>query len=50
MLEKYSPDSMRAQKELEFHMLRQGFMTVAEFAAKFEDMTAYSNQDLYAPN
>ncbi|XP_058766954.1 uncharacterized protein LOC131640584 [Vicia villosa] len=50
VLEKYFPDSMRAQEELEFQMLRQGSMTVAEFAAKFEDMEAYSNQALYAPD
>ncbi|XP_058750817.1 uncharacterized protein LOC131623828 [Vicia villosa] len=50
VLEKYFPDNMRAQKELEFQMLRQGSMTVAEFAARFEDMVTYSNQALYAPN
>ncbi|XP_058732938.1 uncharacterized protein LOC131604522 [Vicia villosa] len=50
VLEKYFPDSMRAQKELEFQMLRQGSMTVAEFAARFEDMATYSNQAFYAPD
>ncbi|XP_058766702.1 uncharacterized protein LOC131640305 [Vicia villosa] len=50
VLEKYFPDSMRAQKEQEFQMLRQGSMTVAEFAAKFEDMATYSSQALYAPD
>ncbi|XP_050902090.1 uncharacterized protein LOC127110562 [Lathyrus oleraceus] len=47
---KYFPSSLRTQKEFEFQQLRQGTMTVAAYAEKFEDMTAYSRQATYAPD
>jgi len=34
-LEKYFPEDVRNKKEMEFLELRQGSMTVAEYAAKF---------------
>ena len=49
-MEKYFPSSLRTQKEFEFQQLRQGSMTVASYAEKFEDMAAYSRQATYAPD
>ena len=40
-LEKYFPDDVREQKELEFMNLAQGNMTVGEYAAKFEELARY---------
>ncbi|XP_050895545.1 uncharacterized protein LOC127102186 [Lathyrus oleraceus] len=47
-MDKYFPSSLRTQKEFEFQQLRQGTMTVATYAKKFEDMVAYSRQAAYA--
>ncbi|XP_050897961.1 uncharacterized protein LOC127104858 [Lathyrus oleraceus] len=47
---KYFPSSLRTQKEFEFQQLRQGTMSVAAYAEKFEDMAAYSRQVAYAPD
>ncbi|XP_050876879.1 uncharacterized protein LOC127080606 [Lathyrus oleraceus] len=41
--------SLRTQKEFEFQQLRQGTMSVAMYAEKFEDMDDYSTQAVYAP-
>ena len=41
-LEKYFPADVRNRKEAEFLMLQQGDMTVAEYAAKFEELSQYS--------
>ncbi|XP_050878698.1 uncharacterized protein LOC127082494 [Lathyrus oleraceus] len=49
-LDKYFPRSLRTQKEFEFQQLRQGTMSVATYAKKFEDMATYSRQTEYAPN
>ncbi|XP_058783906.1 uncharacterized protein LOC131658653 [Vicia villosa] len=49
-LEKYFPNSIRAQKEREFQLFKQGNLTVSEYAEKFEDMAAYSRQAVYAPD
>ncbi|XP_050898344.1 uncharacterized protein LOC127105218 [Lathyrus oleraceus] len=49
-LDKYFPISLRTQKEFEFQQLRQGTMSVAMYAEKFEDMAAYSRQVVYAPD
>ncbi|KAK7279072.1 hypothetical protein RJT34_24116 [Clitoria ternatea] len=40
-LEKYFPDTVRSQKELEFMELKQGSMTVEEYAAKFEALCLF---------
>ena len=37
-LEKYFPEDVRNKKEMEFLELKQGSMTVAEYAAKFEEL------------
>ncbi|XP_050909051.1 uncharacterized protein LOC127122812 [Lathyrus oleraceus] len=42
--------SLRTQKEFEFQQFRQGTMTVAAYAEKFEDMAAYFRQAAYAPD
>ncbi|XP_050915456.1 uncharacterized protein LOC127130502 [Lathyrus oleraceus] len=44
------PQSLRTHKEFEFQQLRQGTVTVAAYAEKFEDMAAYSRQTKYAPD
>ncbi|XP_050895691.1 uncharacterized protein LOC127102355 [Lathyrus oleraceus] len=49
-MDKYFPSSLRTQKEFEFQQLRQGTMSVATYAEKFEDMAAYSRQAAYAPD
>ncbi|XP_050916725.1 uncharacterized protein LOC127131878 [Lathyrus oleraceus] len=49
-LDKYFPSSLRTQKEFKFQQLRQGTMSVAAYAEKFEDMVAYSRQIAYAPD
>ena len=49
-LDHYFPNSLRAQKELEFQQLRQGSMSITTYAEKFEDMAAYSRQAAYAPD
>ena len=40
-LEKYFPEDVRNKKEMEFLELKQGNMTVAEYAAKFEELVWY---------
>ena len=40
-LEKYFPEDVRNNKEMEFLELKQGNMTLAEYAAKFEDLVRY---------
>ncbi|XP_020219782.1 uncharacterized protein LOC109802798 [Cajanus cajan] len=40
-LEKYFPDDVRSQKEVEFLELKQGNDTVAEYAAKFDALVRY---------
>ncbi len=40
-LDKYFPDTARAEKEQEFLRLQQGSMTVLEYAAKFESLARY---------
>ena len=49
-MEKYFPSSMRTQMEYDFQQLRQGNMSVANYAEKFENMAAYSRQAMYAPD
>ncbi|XP_050916547.1 uncharacterized protein LOC127131677 [Lathyrus oleraceus] len=46
----YFPSSLRTRKEFEFQQLKQGTMSVAAYAEKFEDMAAYSRQAAYAPD
>lgn len=41
-LERYFPTSVRYAKEMEFLQLRQGGMTVGDYAAKFESLSKYS--------
>jgi len=41
-LEKYLPNDVRRAKEIEFMQLRQGSMTVWEYASKFEELGKYS--------
>ena len=40
--EKYFPASIRNAKELEFMSLHKGFMNVAEYTAKFEELCKFS--------
>ena len=40
-LEKYFPDSVRFQKETEFLSLRQGNMTVHDYAIRFEHLSRF---------
>ena len=40
-MDKYFPDTARAEKEQEFLRLQQGSMTVSEYAAKFESLARY---------
>ncbi|XP_006580677.1 uncharacterized protein LOC114411103 [Glycine soja] len=40
-LEKYFPEDVRNKKEMEFLELKQGNTTVAEYAAKFEELVRY---------
>ena len=47
-LDKYYLNSLHAHKENEFHLFKQGNMSVSEYAEKFEDMDAYSRQVIYA--
>lgn len=49
-LEKYFPNSVRIQKEQEFHHLKQGSMSMNEYVAKFEELARFSSQALYAPD
>ncbi|MCI92846.1 GRAS family transcription factor, partial [Trifolium medium] len=39
---KYFPADVRNRKVVEFLELKQGNMTVAEYAAKFESLSAFS--------
>ena len=41
-LEKYFPNDVRRAKEIEFMQLKQGSMTVGEYASKFEELEKYS--------
>lgn len=47
-LDMYFPSILRTQKEFEFHQLRQGVISVAMYAEKFEDVSTYSRQASYA--
>ncbi|XP_058750199.1 uncharacterized protein LOC131623219 [Vicia villosa] len=49
-LEKYFPNSVRTQRETEFHNFKQGNLCVFECGEKFEDMADYSRQVVYAPD
>lgn len=40
-LRKYFPEDVRGKKEIEFLELKQGSMTVTEYAAKFVDLSKY---------
>ncbi|KAK7301741.1 hypothetical protein RJT34_12613 [Clitoria ternatea] len=40
-LEKYFPDTVRSRKELEFMELKQGSMTVEEYATRFEELCLF---------
>ena len=40
-LEKYFPEDVRNKKEMEFLELKQGNMTVAEYATKFKKLVRY---------
>ena len=40
-LEKYFPEDVRNKKEMEFLELKQGNMTVAEYATKFKELVRY---------
>nr|KYP38781.1 Transposon Ty3-I Gag-Pol polyprotein [Cajanus cajan] len=40
--EKYFPNDVRRAKEIEFMQLKQGNMTVGEYASKFEELGKYS--------
>jgi len=40
-LEKYFPEDVRNKKEMEFLELKQGNMTVVEYAAKFKEIMRY---------
>ncbi|XP_028246808.1 uncharacterized protein LOC114424153 [Glycine soja] len=40
-LEKYFPEDVKNRKEMEFLELKQGSMTVAEYAVKFENLVRY---------
>eukprot|EP00256_Glycine_max_P067144 XP_025981739.1 uncharacterized protein LOC102669650 [Glycine max] len=40
-LEKYFPEDVKNRKEMEFLELKQGSMTVAEYAARFENLVRY---------
>lgn len=48
-LDNIFPSILRAQKEFEFQLLRQGSMCVEKCAERFEDMDAYSRQVAYEP-
>ena len=41
-LEKYFLNDVRRAKEIEFMQLKQGSMTVGEYASKFEELEKYS--------
>lgn len=41
LLEKYFPEDVRSKKEIEFLELKQGNMTIAEYAAKFEELVKF---------
>ena len=40
-MEKYFPEDVRNNKEMEFLELKQGNTTVAEYATKFEELVRY---------
>jgi len=40
-LEKYFPEDVRNNKEMDFLELKQGNMTVAEYATKFKELVRY---------
>ncbi|XP_057432009.1 uncharacterized protein LOC130724738 [Lotus japonicus] len=40
-LEKYFPEDVKARKEVEFLELKQGNMTVGQYAAKFEELAQF---------
>ncbi|XP_058757900.1 uncharacterized protein LOC131631138 [Vicia villosa] len=40
-LERYFPEDVRGKKEIEFLELKQGNLTVAEYAARFEELVKY---------
>lgn len=41
-LEKYFPTDVRSKKEIEFLELKQGNMTIVDYAAKFEELSRFS--------
>jgi len=41
-LEKYFPNDVRREKEIAFMQLKQGNMSVGEYASKFEELGKYS--------
>ncbi|MDV3201234.1 MAG: hypothetical protein Q8877_03555 [Sweet potato little leaf phytoplasma] len=47
--EKYFPEDVRNRKEIEFLELKQGSMSVGEYAAKFEELMKYSPYYQYHP-
>ncbi|XP_027364444.1 uncharacterized protein LOC113871551 [Abrus precatorius] len=49
-LEKYFPENVRRAKETEFMYLRQGNMTVGEYAAKFEALSEYATYYQHHPD
>lgn len=49
-LDKYFLGSLRTHKEIKFQQLRQGNMSVAEYAENFENMVDYSRKVVYAPD
>nr|KYP75970.1 hypothetical protein KK1_020184 [Cajanus cajan] len=42
IFEKYFPNDVRRAKEIEFMQLKQGNMSVGEYASKFEELRKYS--------
>lgn len=40
-LEKYLPGDVHSKKEIKFHELKQGNMTVVEYVAKFEELVKF---------
>lgn len=49
-LDKYFLSSLKGHKEFEFQQLRQGGMSVEEYAKRFEDMVSYSRQASHEPD
>ncbi|XP_050875587.1 uncharacterized protein LOC127079219 [Lathyrus oleraceus] len=46
-LDKYFSRTLRTHKQFEFQQLRQGNMSMDEYAEKFEDMATYFRQAMY---